>query len=315
MLKIGFLVKPRSLSHLKIARNLAKILNAEIFNKLTKTDYHILIALDSTLSYLPDFIKLRLKRIKVAAYLHDIRSVSHTELTAWDAGRSPLNQRLRRFISFNLIRYLPDLFLSPTHAIAEVINKYTGVKPCVVHNCVDHGIYHPRDCMPRNKKVILTVATKKHIVLNSLAVFHRVKKILDNVTLVIRGPCPSIVSEIIDVICLPPLPETKLAELYSCADVFLYLSLHEGFALPVLEAMASGTPVIAFSEPSIEEIAGEAALLIKPKDLDEIVEATKTILLDEDLRNRLAKAGLERAKQFMCKRSAKELLNCLKCLE
>ncbi len=71
------------------------------------------------------------------------------------------------------------------------------------------------------------------------------------------------------------IPDEDLAPLYQGAHCFVYPSLYEGFGLPVLEAMASGTPVITSNVSSLLEIAGEAALLVDPKKTSEITKALK----------------------------------------
>jgi glycosyltransferase involved in cell wall biosynthesis len=85
---------------------------------------------------------------------------------------------------------------------------------------------------------------------------------------------------------------------YSAADVFIFPSLYEGFGLPVIEAMACGVPVITSIGSSLEEVAGDAALLIDPLDELSIAQALKQVLGDSGLRERLGRAGLDRSKQF-----------------
>jgi len=89
-----------------------------------------------------------------------------------------------------------------------------------------------------------------------------------------------------------------LLALYAAADIFLYPSLYEGFGLPVLEAMISGTPVITTSCGSIPEIAGDAALMVDPHDIDSIAAAIMRIAYDENLSDCLVALGKTRASEF-----------------
>ncbi len=91
---------------------------------------------------------------------------------------------------------------------------------------------------------------------------------------------------------------STLATLIRGARAVVFPSLYEGFGLPVLEAMMLGTPVLSSNQSSVPELAGEAALLIDPYDLDAIRRAMVTIAHDDDLCRHLAAEGLERAKQF-----------------
>jgi glycosyltransferase involved in cell wall biosynthesis len=89
-----------------------------------------------------------------------------------------------------------------------------------------------------------------------------------------------------------------LSTLYAGASAFVYVTLWEGFGLPLLEAMACGTPVIASNVTSIPEIAGDAALLVDPYQVDQIAEAMIKIHTDGELRGTLVKAGFERCRKF-----------------
>jgi len=104
------------------------------------------------------------------------------------------------------------------------------------------------------------------------------------------------------------VPEEDLVALYNGADVFLYPSLYEGFGLPVLEAMACGTPVIASTAGSIPEIAGESALLIEPKDVEALALAIEQVVTDQTLRHALIARGFEHVKKFSWEKAVRELL-------
>ena len=92
--------------------------------------------------------------------------------------------------------------------------------------------------------------------------------------------------------------EADLPALYSAAELFAFPSLYEGFGLPVLEAMACGTPVVCSDRSSLPEVAGEAALLAGPTDVAAWVGAMGRALADPALRAKLRAAGLARARRF-----------------
>jgi glycosyltransferase involved in cell wall biosynthesis len=94
------------------------------------------------------------------------------------------------------------------------------------------------------------------------------------------------------------VPETELPALYRGAEALVFPSLYEGFGLPVLEAMACGTPVVTASTTAMPEIAGDAALLVDPTSVEQIVHAIERIVDDDSLRLCLREKGLLRAAQF-----------------
>jgi glycosyltransferase involved in cell wall biosynthesis len=98
--------------------------------------------------------------------------------------------------------------------------------------------------------------------------------------------------------------EPEKVALLGGAEAFVYPSLYEGFGLPVLEAMASGTPVITSNVSSLPEVVGEAAVLVDPADPASIAGGIERILVDIPLRSRLATLGLERAEQFTWEKTA-----------
>jgi len=98
-----------------------------------------------------------------------------------------------------------------------------------------------------------------------------------------------------------------LPSLYAGATAFVFPSLYEGFGMPVLEAMAWGTPVIAANTSSLPEVVGPAGLLIDPCDVDGLARAMRRLLDDRALRDRLIAAGRERAQQFSWDRCAAQV--------
>lgn len=107
------------------------------------------------------------------------------------------------------------------------------------------------------------------------------------------------------------IPDDDLPALMSGALAFVFPSLYEGFGLPVLEAMACGTPVVSSDASSLPEVAGQAALLVDPQDTEALAEALVRIVEDADLRHELATQGLEHVQRFSWQRCAQETLRVL----
>ena len=103
------------------------------------------------------------------------------------------------------------------------------------------------------------------------------------------------------------VPDAGLAMLYRRARMFVFPSRYEGFGLPVLEAMASGTPVITSNVTSLPEVAGDAALLVDPDDVEGLAEAMRRVREDKTLRNDLIERGLRRAAMFSPQRVVEQM--------
>ncbi len=106
--------------------------------------------------------------------------------------------------------------------------------------------------------------------------------------------------------------ERFLPALYRQASAFVYPSLYEGFGLPPLEAMSSGTPVIVSRSSSLPEVVGDAGLFVNPLDTNELAEAMNSILSDDGLAAELRRKGLERAAGFSWKKAAGQTLDILR---
>jgi glycosyltransferase involved in cell wall biosynthesis len=100
------------------------------------------------------------------------------------------------------------------------------------------------------------------------------------------------------------VPDDQLPFWYRAADAFVYPSQYEGFGMPALEALASGTPVVTSDVSSLPEAVGDAALLIDPRSPEQIADALVHILNDADLRAALRQRGLEHARHFTWARTA-----------
>ena len=112
-----------------------------------------------------------------------------------------------------------------------------------------------------------------------------------------------------DVIFTGGVSEEDLSILYNGAEVLVYPAFAEGFGLPVLEAMACGTPVITSKTTSLPEVAGNAAILVDPHSSMEIGENLERVLCDDGLRKELSARGLERAKKFSWDKAAEQTID------
>lgn len=107
-----------------------------------------------------------------------------------------------------------------------------------------------------------------------------------------------------DVLVTGYIPRNHLAYFYNAASVFTYVSMCEGFGLPIVEAMACGTPTITSRDSALQEIAGDAAVLVDPANEDSIASAIWKVLSDCELRTNLREKGLARSRLFSCAKMA-----------
>lgn len=160
-------------------------------------------------------------------------------------------------------------------------------------------------------------------ILNLLKSFYHFKKegfphklVLVGGTRFNSGPIEKNIQEIIrkldlqrDVILTGYLPEKYIPKIYNAAEAFVFPSFYEGFGLPPLEAMSSGTPVITSNTSSLPEVVGDAGITIDPTNVNELADAMIKIISDTSLKDEMVKKGLKRAKKFSWIRTAKETLS------
>jgi glycosyltransferase involved in cell wall biosynthesis len=111
-----------------------------------------------------------------------------------------------------------------------------------------------------------------------------------------------------DIVFTGYIPKEDLRGLYAAANAFVYPSLYEGFGLPIVEAMACGTPVITSNIPVLTEVAADAAYFVDPKDTDSICAALLTVLSSTELQHQLSEKGLARAQHFSWRECAYQTL-------
>ncbi len=207
-----------------------------------------------------------------------------------------------------------DIFKAPADKIKVT---YLGVseKFRIIQNKAEiHSVLKQNNITQPYIFFVGTMDPRKNLV-RLIQAFKEVKKTKNGLKLVIVGKRGELFTSELknliatgDIILPGYVGEEELVCLYNGASIFAFPSLYEGFGLPILEAMACGTPVITSNVYSMPEAAGDAALLVDPKNVAEITDAIIRLLDDQELRKKLIAAGLTRAKQFTWEKTARETL-------
>lgn len=201
---------------------------------------------------------------------------------------------------------------------------YKGIKKTIYLSFDDNkykSITSPQDVLKLGVDYILFVGrleARKNIK-NIIKAFGIINEKYPQLKLVLAGKPGSGYQEIRsiiegnnDIIVPGYIDEKNLPDLYARAKLFLFPTLYEGFGIPILEAMACGTPVVASNISSMPEVAGEAAVLVNPQKPKEIANACIKILGDKKTADKLASLGLKNIKRFFWSKTAKELLEVFK---
>ena len=112
-----------------------------------------------------------------------------------------------------------------------------------------------------------------------------------------------------DVRFLGFVPIDVLRLFYDAAKLFVFPSLYEGFGLPPLEAMAHGTPVVTSNASSLPEVVGNAAVMVNPENVFDIMRAMQRVLTDQAVREKLKARGYEQVRKFSWESSARRLVD------
>lgn len=267
------------------------------------------------------------KRSKHVVTLHDVIACVFPHLFPWKL-------RLVLQAAFATIRRQVDLVIVPSESAKEDVAQYLGVERQRIV-IIPHGVedrFRPigdpaRSAVVRQKyglphEYILFVGVlepRKNIPF-LMQGFSRLlaEKVGYGLTLVIAGGNGWGLVEIHKAVqslglqehvVFPGfIDEEDLPDLYRGARLFVYPSLYEGFGLPILEAMACGVPVITSNTSSMPEVAGDAALLIDPLDVEGLASAMASVLIDKELKETLQQKGMARASQFSWETTARKTL-------
>jgi glycosyltransferase involved in cell wall biosynthesis len=178
----------------------------------------------------------------------------------------------------------------------ETIKKYNIKTPYILIV----GRFDPHKNIDRAIKAYFSFKENNGFAQNLVIIGGRHEPAYSNkIEKLIRG---SLFSDLIRVVSY--VEDEDLPHVYNGADLLLFVSSSEGFGLPVIEAMASGTPVVASNISAMPEIAGGAAKLVDPNSSKAIIEGIKEVLLDKKLRDTLVQRGLKRSKEFTWRKTA-----------
>ncbi|MBI4877855.1 MAG: glycosyltransferase family 4 protein [Acidobacteria bacterium] len=202
-----------------------------------------------------------------------------------------------------------DLLVAVSRFTASQLEDLLGVEPARIR-VVPHGVHRPAGRLPETaerEKIVLHVGAvqRRKNVPRLVEAFERMPP---GWRLVLAGSAGYGAAEIFARIersarragieVTGYLAAAQLERLYARASVFAFPSLDEGFGMPVLEAMARGLPVLTSRGSALQEVAGDAALLVDPHDTDAIAGALRALAESSDLRNKLSGLGLARAEDF-----------------
>lgn len=194
----------------------------------------------------------------------------------------------------------------------------------VIPHGIDHSLFRPRDRLaarkriglPLDKKVILHVGDEggRKNIPTLIRAFYMLKNRVADAVLVRVGDRREGTRRMIErygleesILYTGVLSSHKdVAYFYNAADLLFFPSVYEGFGIPVLEAMASGCPVVASCRAAIPEVVSDAGVLVDPMNVEMLAERIREVIEEEDLRQDLIERGLRRASAFSWERHAEE---------
>lgn len=306
-----------------------KILNYILFKFFRKPYLEKLIGEPFDLLWMPHLNFISTGHTPAILTVHDLSFLRYGEFFSW------LQNLWHYFINApRLIHQFSQIVAVSEHTKRDIVNL-TGVaesKVTVIPGAVSAD-YHPLDATDpklskiRNKyqlpeRFILTLSTiepRKNLEL-LIKAYEQLRQAQPQLTLPLiiagaRGWSSGAVYNLAtqspfasDIRFLGYLDKADKNALYNLATVFIFPSLYEGFGLPVIEAMATGTPVIASWASSLSEVVAEAGILINPYDSQDLARALALVLNDLVLAENLRQSALSRASDYTWQKSAEQYL-------
>lgn len=286
--------------------------------------------------FLPAPMPIHFKRVPLAVTVHDI-----IPLVLRGAYSRRNEDLLLRHSYASSLRSADVVFTDSEHSKADILShcKMPEARVVVAYPGLDASMFRPGRVDPTDERNILTrygidqpyVLHVGHVqpyknIERLVRAFRQLKQRREDLSLqlVLCGTFSPRSQDLFqalqdptlrkDVVLTGMVSDQDLAVLYRAAACFAMPSLYEGFGLPVLEAMASGIPVMSSNRTSLPEVGGDAVLYFNPQSEEEISEAMERLLCDSALREQLVKSGCERISQFSWEGCARTTLEALKAL-
>ncbi|MFD6391110.1 glycosyltransferase family 4 protein [Nocardia sp. NPDC060259] len=241
----------------------------------------------------------------VATVHHPITRDRAVDLAATPWRRRPFVRRWYGFLGMQqqVARQIPDLITVSSSSAADIAEDF-GVDPGQLRTVplgVDTTLFRPRDTPRVRGRIVAVASADKPLkgiahLLNALARLRHQHEV--ELSLVAKlepnGPTEKLIAELglADVVTpVSGVSDEQLAQLLASAEIACIPSMYEGFSLPAVEAMASGTPLVASRAGALPEVVGDCAELIEPGDVDALTRVLGALLDSPDRRERMGAAG------------------------
>jgi len=249
--------------------------------------------------------------------LHGARPLVLTANEYWSGKKAQLKGRIHNFkklITWTLIDKTKFSFIAVSqHTKNEFLRifRIPEFQITVIHNGLNHEIFFPADESNQTHDPYLFHISQYQPVKNIDRMIAGYSHIPSNIRprfIIIASGYNRLAPKFSEGLEIhnEPISEDDLVRLYRGAIGFVFPSLHEGFGMPILEAMACGCPVITSNVTACPEVAGDAALLVNPRSVSDITSAILRLITESDLRSYLREKGLKRASEFTWRSSAEE---------
>jgi glycosyltransferase involved in cell wall biosynthesis len=221
---------------------------------------------------------------------------------------------LKKAVFFFVWYWLPDKRASVLTVVSlatrDVLLQYLHCDPDkirVIHNCVSDDFKPSPRAFDSERPILLQVGTRDNK--NILRVAEALKGIPCHLRIIgelDKEQLSALSRYRIDHSAVAGLPDKEMVREYENADMLVFASTYEGFGLPIIEANAVGRPVVTSNILSMPEVAGTAACLVEPFDIQDIRKGILRVICDKEYREDLVARGYENVKRFQSRRIAAE---------